>query len=202
MTSLPCTGVVLAGGSAERMGGAAKGLLEVGGVRVIDRVAAALRESADTLLLVANAVDADDWLPDVPCVRDAVAGRGPLEGIRTALAHAGTAVLVVAWDMPFVPASLLRELRGLGEAGACTVAAEGARGPEPLCAYYPAGCLPALRLLLDRGERRAGALLAHVPATVMPADLVRRHGDPAWMFASVNTADDLARARSRPETGW
>jgi len=196
-TARPCTGVILAGGSAVRLGGAPKGLLDVGGVRVLDRAAAALREAADALLLVAAAPDADTWLPDATCVRDAVAGRGPLEGVRTAIEHAGTAVLVVAWDMPFVPASLLVALRRLGEASASATVPEGPLGPEPLCAYYPAACLPALRRLLDGGERRASALLSRVGAITVPASEVRGHGDPAWMFASVNTPDDLARARAR-----
>ena len=42
-----CTGVVLAGGLATRYGGRPKGLEHVEGVRIIDRVAAALRAVAE-----------------------------------------------------------------------------------------------------------------------------------------------------------
>jgi molybdopterin-guanine dinucleotide biosynthesis protein A len=195
--SLPCTGVVLAGGAAARYGGAPKGLLRVGGVRVIDRVAEALRRSTDALLLVANAGDADEWLPGTPRLSDEAVGRGPLEGIRVALAHAGTSVLVVAWDMPFVSAPLLVALRETGETRGTAAAPQGPVGPEPLCAYYPAACLEVLQQLLDGGERRASALLERARAVVLPWDEVCRHGDGTWMFASVNTPDDLARARRR-----
>jgi len=49
-----CTGAIIAGGRAARFGGALKGLELVGGTRIIDRVAAALRESCDELIVVAN----------------------------------------------------------------------------------------------------------------------------------------------------
>ena len=61
----PCTGVILAGGAASRYGGLPKGLERVGGKRIIDRVAGALLEVTDDLLLVANSPDADTWLPGV-----------------------------------------------------------------------------------------------------------------------------------------
>jgi molybdopterin-guanine dinucleotide biosynthesis protein A len=54
-----------------------------------------------------------------------------------------------------------------------------------------------LQQLLDGGERRASALLERARAVVLPWDEVCRHGDGTWMFASVNTPDDLARARRR-----
>ncbi|MGH7622350.1 MAG: molybdenum cofactor guanylyltransferase, partial [Gemmatimonadaceae bacterium] len=98
----PCTGVILAGGQASRYGGRPKGLERVHGERVIDRVAAALRAATDSLLLVANDPQAPDWLPNVRVERDVLPDIGSLGGIHAALVHAGTAVIVVAWDMPFV----------------------------------------------------------------------------------------------------
>src|SRR5450759_1437842 len=66
MTATPrCVGVILAGGGARRLGGQPKGLLLVEGARIIDRVATALREASDDLLLVANDPSASEWLPGV-----------------------------------------------------------------------------------------------------------------------------------------
>ena len=42
MTGAHCTGAILAGGLGTRLGGARKGLLTVGGRRILDRVAEAL----------------------------------------------------------------------------------------------------------------------------------------------------------------
>ena len=55
---------MLAGGGATRMGGVPKGLLEVGGRRVLDRVIDALvRALGSPPLLVANAPEATSWAP-------------------------------------------------------------------------------------------------------------------------------------------
>ena len=70
MTAHQCVGVILAGGGATRFGGAPKGLQVVEGARIIDRVAAALREATDELLLVANDPGAAAWLPGVRTVAD------------------------------------------------------------------------------------------------------------------------------------
>ena len=192
------TGTILAGGHARRMGGRPKGLAEVGGRRILDRVADALREVSDELLLVANAPEAGDWLPGVRVVRDLVPGAGALGGIHAALSHARGPVLVVAWDMPFVAPALLAELRALGEAGALAVApaSAGPAAAEPLCAWYAPGCRVAAERRLAAGDRRAQGLLDEVAAHVLPLDRVRAHGDPALLFLNVNDASSLAHAAS------
>jgi len=56
------TGAIVAGGASSRFGGQAKGLLEVGGQRIIDRIASALRPVVETIAIVSNAPDASEWL--------------------------------------------------------------------------------------------------------------------------------------------
>ena len=109
------TGVILAGGLSTRYGGLPKGLEVVHGVRIVDRVRAALEPVVDQLLLVANDADGPNWLPGVRCESDVMRNVGSVAGIHAALVHAGSPVLVVAWDMPFVPTALLRALRNAGE---------------------------------------------------------------------------------------
>ena len=48
------TGVIQAGGRSVRMGGRPKALMELGGRRIIDRVADVVRAVADDVLLVTN----------------------------------------------------------------------------------------------------------------------------------------------------
>ncbi len=189
-----CVGAVIAGGAARRFGGASMGLLPVGGVRMFDRVAAALSLASDELLLVANAADAPGWLPGVRTVSDVRTAAGALGGIHAALVHAGAPVLAVAWDMPGVTSGLLRALRAAGEAGdadAVLPASDGPLGVEPLCAWYAPSCLPAIERRLDAGDRRAGAWLADVRTTVIPLVAVTRFGPVERQFANVNTPDDL-----------
>lgn len=202
---MSCTGVILAGGGASRYGGRAKGLERVGGERIIDRVARVLAEATDSLLLVANAPEAGDWLPGVRVVGDVRPGEGALGGLHAALAHASTDIVLVAWDMPFVPAALLRELRARGEregADAVLPESDGSRrGVEPLCAWYAARCLAAVEAALDTGDRRVVAFHAHVDARRVPIDEVAAFGDPALLFGNVNTPDDLVRAERQVAAG-
>ena len=84
-----CTGVILAGGAASRYGGRPKGLERVGGRRVIDRVADALRDAADTLLLIANDPAAHEWLPDLPLASHVRRNCGSLARIHAAIVRGG-----------------------------------------------------------------------------------------------------------------
>ena len=192
-----CVGVLLAGGAARRFGGQPKGLARIDGVRIADRVLAALRGASTRQLVVANDPAAADWFPGDRVVADETPGLGPLGGLATALRAAdGSPVLVVAWDMPFVTAELLRELRRRGEAGArAVVPVHGVEGwAEPLCAWYAPSVLSTCGALLEAGARRASALLdALLPgAETVGDDELARFGDPARLFTSVDTPAALA----------
>jgi molybdopterin-guanine dinucleotide biosynthesis protein A len=105
------------------------------------------------------------------------------------------AVLVVAWDMPFVTAELLLGLRRRGEDGAAAVVP--VHGPErwaePLCAWYAPAGLETCRALLAAGSRRAGALFDALPGAVAIGDAdLARYGDLARLFTSVDTPERLA----------
>jgi len=196
MSPKPCVGVLLAGGAARRFGGWPKGLAELGGTRIADRALAALRGATDRQVVVANDPRASRWFPGERVVADEGPGLGPLGGLASALDAAdGAAALVVAWDMPFVPASLLRELRRRGEAGASAVVpVHGVhRWAEPLCAWYGPGALETCRALLAAGARRAGALFDALPGTGTMGDSdLATYGDPARFFTSVDTPELLA----------
>jgi molybdopterin-guanine dinucleotide biosynthesis protein A len=196
MSRSPCTGVVLAGGLATRFGGAAKGLRDVGGMRILDRVLASLQRATDDLLIIANDADAEHWSPGMDVRPDVRSERGSLVGIHSALAHAERAVLVVAWDMPFVPADLLLALRTLGETRASAAVAESGRGLEPLCAYYTHACLTVAEHQIERGVLRLSDFLDALPQlAVLPRDEVARFGDVHKLFLNVNRPEDLTAAQ-------
>ena len=198
------TGAILAGGRSTRYGGVPKGLEFVNGRRIIDRVRDALAPVVDDLLLVANDPNAAHWLPGIRCASDVLRDVGSIAGIHAALVHAGTPVLVVAWDMPFVPTSLLRTLRDLGEhADAAVAESDSRRGVEPLCAYYAARCAPAIEARVATGDRRVVAFFEDVRVARVPAAEVARFGDPALVFMNVNTPEErvLAEAHAAAADG-
>jgi molybdopterin-guanine dinucleotide biosynthesis protein A len=189
-------GAILAGGGATRMGGAPKGLLLVGGRRILDRLVDAFLDAQGVLpLLVANSPDAGAWRPDLRVAGDRRPGFGTLGGLHTAVLEAPAPVVCVAWDMPFVPAALIEALgRGLRDADVHIPESGGRRGVEPLCAAYGPSTAPAMAAALDRGDLRAIAFHEAVRVLRLPDDGVRRFGDPERLFFNVNTADDLVRA--------
>jgi molybdopterin-guanine dinucleotide biosynthesis protein A len=191
-------GAVLAGGAASRFGGKPKGLERVGGMRILDRVISAVQEATgQPPVLIANAADADQWHPGLTVVRDLLPQRGSLGGIYTAVTSAQGPVLVVAWDMPFVPVPLLKALVD-GSPGYDVFLAEsgGKRGLEPLCGVYGPACGPAIRAALDREDYRAIGFHASVRVGRLPLEEVSRHGDPTLLFYNVNTAEELAEAEA------
>src|SRR5688500_9607407 len=123
-------GAILAGGQASRMDGLPKGLLPVGGIRILDRLVAAFQEALGGLpLLVANAPDAGSWRTGLRVVADRIAGGGTLAGLHTAVLEAPAPVVAVAWDMPFVTPGLIAALaQGLGSADVVIPASGGAGG--------------------------------------------------------------------------
>lgn len=193
-------GVILAGGGATRFEGRPKGLEVVGGRRILDRVVDELVTALGTPpLLVANAADAATWRPDLEVVADDQPGLGALGGIYTAVVKGPAPVVVVAWDMPFLGASLLRALAdGLADADACLPSSGGPRGIEPLCAAYGPACLPAIEQSLADGDLRAIGFHRFIRVGILPIESVSGLVDPALAFFNVNTANDLAEA----EASW
>ena len=188
---------MLAGGAGSRLGGIPKGLERVGGARIVDRVADALRAVTPELVVAANAPDAADWLPGVPVYPDLRPRRGGLAGVEAALAL-GRDVLVVAWDMPFVTSALLRAVAELAGPEVPLVApeSESPHGVEPFCAYYSRSIRDELGRFLDAGGAAHAFVRGLKRARFLGAAEVARYGDPARLFLSVNTPTDLERARA------
>ena len=191
-------GAVLAGGAARRYGGRPKGLIELGGQRILDRVVDALASVTGAApMLVANAPEGPSWRPDLETRRDVRPDCGSVGGIYTAVVSGAGPVLCVAWDMPFVAPALLQALvTGAVPHDAFLPESDGRRGVEPLCAVYGPACGPAIERQLERGDLRAIGFHADVRVGTLPLERVRAYGDPAVLFFNVNTPADLERAEA------
>ena len=168
----------------------------MGGVRILDRLVDAFATAFGELpLLVANEPDAAGWRTDLQVLADLTPGAGALGGILTAVAADQRPVVCVAWDMPFVPAALLRLLAdGLQGADAVLPPSGGRRGVEPLCAGYGPACRAAIEAAIARGDLRAIGFHSAVRTCILPAEAVAACGDPDLLFFNVNTPDDLRQA--------
>jgi molybdopterin-guanine dinucleotide biosynthesis protein A len=184
-------GAILAGGSARRLGGVAKGLIEVGGERMIDRVARALREVTERIVVVSSNASASSWLAGADVISDEQPGSGPMGGIASALRATGGDVLAVAWDSGLVRSALFGPLL-TAETGNDVVLWSLPSGIEPLIGLYRQSALPTIVAALARGEHRARDIVSLLRArtlTELPP------GCSTESFFSVNTPEDLARAQ-------
>ena len=178
--------MVLAGGAGRRIGGD-KCTVELAGRPLVLYPIAALRGVCEQVVVVAKqdtrlpqlVGEAEVWLePDEP--------QHPLAGVVHALRRASARkVLVLACDMPLVPADLLRALLkaadGPGAVASCGDVA------EPLCACY---------------TRQALQGLEHFQLADRAIDVVDRLGvkhvewDNCDAVLSVNAPEDVIRAQA------
>lgn len=190
------SGAILAGGRSSRMG-ENKALLPWEGGTVIASVAARLQSLLDHVLVVAADPSSYQFL-GLPSARDQRPGLGPLGGLEAALREApDPRVFVVACDMPFLNADLIRYMTSLPPAQA-VVPYLGGR-PEPLHALYSRDALPLVRALLAQGELRVHVLLERLDVRRVEEDEVRRFADPQRAFANMNRPEDYRRARGEAE---
>jgi molybdopterin-guanine dinucleotide biosynthesis protein A len=175
----------------------------VGGTRIIDRVAAALRPVADQIVIAASARAASHWLPGVPAIPDILEGSGgAAAGIHAALRACGTPILAVGWDMPFVVTPLLRLVSDRaqeGEFDAVVPAGVEAGTVEPLCAWYAPEAAGAIEVNWARGQRGLHELVAGLRSCILPNHVVATIGSVERLFHNVNTPSDLKAARSLAE---
>ncbi|NBR53224.1 MAG: molybdenum cofactor guanylyltransferase MobA [Rhodobacteraceae bacterium] len=195
--------IILAGGRSTRMGGGDKGLREVGGERLIDRVIARIAPQCGPIALNANGDPtrfADLSLPVLP---DSLPDHpGPLAGVLAGMDWAASigadAVVSVAADTPFFPRDLVERLQAAaGPSGLALAASPDETGKlwhHPTFGLWPVALRDDLREALKGGLRKV----------VLWTD---RHGAGTASFASspfdpffnINTPDDIAEAEKLTE---
>jgi molybdopterin-guanine dinucleotide biosynthesis protein A len=192
-----CTGVLVAGGQARRLGGAAKGFLRVKGVPIAARSLALFRDLFDEVLVVAN--DPGPWLAlGAPVVPDAIPGKGAPGGLHAALRNARTGwIFAAACDMPFLSEGPIRHLAARRD-GATAVVVAWERGLEGLHAFWSRETLPAVERMLREGNPSLRAIAAGVGARVVPATEWREVDPDGRGLENVNTPDDVLRLGLEP----
>jgi molybdopterin-guanine dinucleotide biosynthesis protein A len=188
------TGVIQAGGRSTRMGGQPKALMELGGRRIIDRVADVVRAVADDVLIVTNTPDLYAWL-GLPMVPDVFPDHGSLGGIYSGLRAArGDAAFTVACDMPFLLPEVARLVTDRA-AEADVVAPRVGEQWETLHACYARACLGPIETRLRAGRLKIVGFFDDVRVLAIAESDVARFRSPEVVFMNVNTPDELETAR-------
>ncbi|MCE4061920.1 molybdenum cofactor guanylyltransferase MobA [Pandoraea sputorum] len=197
------TGLILAGGRGQRMGGRDKGLQPFAGRPLVEHVMARLRPQVGALLISANrnrdayaaTLGADGTNVTDGVISDEIQDfAGPLAGMLAGLRAACTDyVLTVPCDSPYLPDDLgerlCAALNALPQAdapdsGPLAAYAATAQGPHPVFALLHRSLADDLAATLAAGEHRVRAWLARHKA-------VQVHFGDERPFYNVNTLDDL-----------
>lgn len=184
---------VLVGGKSRRMG-TDKALVPVGGRPLIQRVVDTVRPLTTDLIFVGANAHGYAWLGG-RAVDDSVSTAGPLAGIYTALSVARFHhCLVVACDMPFLNARLLRHMHR--RATSWDVVVPRLDGHlEPLHAVYSRACLEPIATMLSQGRRCPLDLYPMVRTDYLEAQEIALFDPDYRSFINLNTPADLARAQ-------
>ena len=191
--------VVLAGGRGSRMGGKAKILRSLGGLRLIDRAIARIAPQVGTVLVSSHLPLGELRAAGHPILEDALpAHAGPLAGVLSAMEHLLDGPSPPPWlcsiaaDTPWFPMDLVAALQRESRGKDVVVAASGGR-LHPVFALWSLRTASRLReLLVGEGERSVQGVQARLCRAVV--DWPVGATDP---FGNLNTLADLRRARAR-----
>lgn len=182
------------------MEGRDKLYMELGGQRLLARIATNLLPQFDDLVAISSRTDAFADL-DYRVVPDAIPDGGPLVGLLSALrASASQWVYLVACDMPCFSSdwvdSLMAGIKDALAAGREPMAAAARSGPffEPFHAFYNVSLVPYLEAVIKPDLRPPS-----IQSVVRPHELVLADGPepdsyPLPLFVNLNTPADIIEA--------
>ncbi|TGX53678.1 molybdenum cofactor guanylyltransferase [Sphingomonas gei] len=169
-------GAILAGGASRRFG-SDKADAMLGGRKLVDHVADALRRDCDALVICGRTHSHIARLEDRPA-----AGLGPLGGLCAALAYGRDggfdAVLSAPCDAPGLPTDLFFQLSKGGPAAHVA--------DHPVIGLWPCALAERLQSHLEQGTDRSMRAWARI-AEAAPVEL-------AAAIFNINTPEDLAKA--------
>jgi molybdopterin-guanine dinucleotide biosynthesis protein A len=192
--------VIQAGGASSRMG-QDKGLVLFRAQPLVQRVLQRVQEVGEELFVTTNRPDAYAFL-GVRLVGDLIPNYGALGGLYTALkAAAGELVAVVACDMPFASASLLRlGIDWLEHSLDDAAVPRLADGNQPFHAVYRRrSCLPLIEAAIANQKRRVDAWFSTAKIHYLSGQEISRYDPAGLAFLNVNTPEELVAAEGLPE---
>lgn len=190
----PCSGVILAGGLSTRYGGENKAFLQVGGMRILDRLFAVYTELFDEIILVTNSPrEFLEW--DALIVTDIFPVRSSLTGIHAGLLYARHPfAFFSACDTPFLKKEVVEAVLDSLEPGIDLVIPRTSAGFEPLCAAYSQRCLKAAEDHILQNKFKIQMALSGKRIETIPEGVLRERDPELRSFFNVNSPEDLARA--------
>ncbi|UCD77390.1 MAG: molybdenum cofactor guanylyltransferase [Desulfobacterales bacterium] len=190
----PCTGVILSGGLSTRFNGQNKAFIQVGGVRILDRLYRIFSDLFNEIILVTNdPLHFLEW--DLTIATDLFAVRSSLTGIHAGLFYMKNSFgFFAACDTPFLKKDLVEVLLENIEENKDIIMPETADGMEPLCAIYSKRCLNTVEHHIKQNKFKIQRALKKHRWKKIPESKLRSKDPELISFFNINTPEDLARA--------
>jgi molybdopterin-guanine dinucleotide biosynthesis protein A len=188
-------GFILAGGRSSRMG-TDKSLLRFGDSTLIESALSRMQSVTSQVAIVSSR---DDLAKYAPVIHDIYPDCGPLGGIHAALASSTHELnLMLAVDMPLVPAELLKRLlEEASKSQAVVTVPQAGDGLQPLCAVYRKEFAGPAERALKGDDYKIDRLFAQTETRIVDEAELERWGYNSQIFMNLNTPDDLKRTVPR-----
>jgi len=184
-------GFILLGGKSSRYG-SNKALVEIDGVRLVDRVAGVMQSIFQRVVLLTNTPEEYAYL-QMPMVEDLVKGFGPMGGIYTGLMTlSDEAGFFVACDMPFLSESLIRHMVDLKNDFHAVVPRMDWM-LEPLHALYSKKCLPVISEAIRHHQHQILKCFAEMRVRYVDEAELRLWDPDLRSFFNINKPEDVPR---------
>ena len=183
------SGIILAGGKSSRYG-RNKALVEINGVRLIERVIRVMEPLFERLIIITNTPQDYAYLK-LPMVEDLIKGLGPLGGLFTGLqTMSDDAGFFVACDMPFLSGELIRHMVEVMEDFDAVVPKVDWK-IEALHAIYTKHCIPAIKALIDNKEYQVIKFFQSVRVRYLNEEEILDFDPEMRSFFNINRPEEL-----------
>ncbi len=183
------TGVILAGGKSGRFG-KNKALVEIQGIRLIDRVVGVLGSIFKKIILISNTPHEYGYL-HIPIYEDIIKGLGPIGGLQTGLTViADDTGFFVACDMPYLNRDLIRHMIESKDSYDGVVPRMGWK-IEALHAIFTKKCLPAINQSITSGKYQLITFLDKVRINYIDEDRIKIFDPELRSFININRPHQL-----------
>ncbi|MBL0179849.1 MAG: molybdenum cofactor guanylyltransferase [Gemmatimonadetes bacterium] len=184
------TGIIVAGGDGQRMGGVTKSLLVAAGAPLIAHVRARLAPQVGTVMISANVDPTAHGAWGDVVMADHVPGMGPLGGLLSILEHVATPyAFCCPGDAPLLDPTLVSRLGlALRRASADIAFPHDGHQLQHLFLLFPTSLRGSLRRYLSEGGRSVHGWTDGLNSVIVDC---AQHPDA---FLNINTQDNLQRA--------
>jgi molybdopterin-guanine dinucleotide biosynthesis protein A len=183
------SGIILAGGKSSRYG-RNKALVEINGIRLIERVIRVMEPLFGRLIIITNTPQDYAYLK-LPMVEDLIKGLGPLGGVFTGLqTMSDDAGFFVACDMPFLSGELIYHMVDVLEDFDAVVPKVDWK-IEALHAVYTKHCIPAIKKLIDNKEYQVIKFFKSIRVRYLNKEEILNIDPEMRSFFNINTPEEL-----------